>query len=148
MFTHILIPTDGSALAEKGVASGIDFARNVGARVTLFTAVPEYQPPGEGEVMAHKRGISLEEHERRSEQMASHILLPGAARAAVAGVRLDTEYVQCNYPSEAIIAAAKRHNCDAIFMASHGRKGLARLVKGSETFRVLTESDIPTVVLR
>jgi nucleotide-binding universal stress UspA family protein len=52
MYKHILIPTDGSEVAEKGVVAGVEYAREVGASVTFFTAVPEYQPPSEGEVLA------------------------------------------------------------------------------------------------
>ena len=69
MYKHILIPTDGTPIAEKAVAAGIEFARDNGAKVTLFTAVPEYEVPGEGKVMAHQV-ISLAEHARCSERKA------------------------------------------------------------------------------
>jgi nucleotide-binding universal stress UspA family protein len=148
MYQHLLIPTDGSKVADKAVSAGIAFAREAGARVTLFTAVPEYRSPSEGEVMARRPGISIEEHERRSQKKAHGVLLVGAARASTAGVPCDIDYVQSDRPSQAIIDAARRHGCDAIFMASHARKGFSRLLHGSETFAVLTHSDIPTVVLR
>jgi nucleotide-binding universal stress UspA family protein len=148
MYKHLLIPTDGSKVADKAVSAGIEFARGAGAKVTLFTAVPEFRFPSEGEVMARRPVISMDEHARRSQKKAHKVLLPGVARAGVAGVACDIDYVQSDHPSQAIIDAARRHGCDAIFMATHGRKGLSRLIHGSETLAVLTDSDIPTVVVR
>ena len=79
MYKHLLIPTDGSKVADKAVSAGIEFAREAGARVTLFTAVPEYRSPSEGEVMARRPGISIEEHERRAQKKAHGVqkLVPG-----------------------------------------------------------------------
>ncbi len=147
MYKHILIPTDGSEIAEKAVAAGIDFAREASAKVTLFTAVPEYEVPGEADLIA-KRAILPPEHDRRSREKAEAILAGPVARARMAGIEFDTDYVQSNRPWQAIIDAAKRHGCDAVFMGSHGRKGLSRLVHGSQTIDVLTHSDIPTLVYR
>ena len=147
MYKHILIPTDGSEIAEKAVAQGIEFAREAKARVTLFTAVPEYEPPSEAQVFA-RRVISIADHARESEEKARKILEHGTGLARAAGLEFDTDYGQSNQPWQAIVNAAKRHGCDAIFMASHGRKGLSRLVHGSQTVDVLTHSDIPTLVVR
>jgi nucleotide-binding universal stress UspA family protein len=69
-------------------------------------------------------------------------------QACAAGIAFKTDYVQNNHPWQAIIDAARRHGCDAIFMGSHGRRGLSRLVYGSQTVDVLTHSDIPTLVYR
>jgi nucleotide-binding universal stress UspA family protein len=148
MYKHILIPTDGSETADKAVAAGIEFAREAGARVTLFTAVPEYELPGEGKVMARMPIVSLDEHNRRSEKLAAGILASALRRARAAGVACQSDYAQSNYPYEAIIKAAERRGCDAIFMASHARKGLAALWHGSHTKDVLTHSTIPTLVYR
>lgn len=147
MYKHILIPTDGSDVAEKAVAAGIEFARESGARVTLFTAVPEYRPPSEGELRAG-RIVSIADHDRASEKMANGILASASRQARAARLEFDTDYAQSNRPWQAIIDAAQRHGCDAIFMASHGRRGLAAVWHGSETRQVLTHSRIPTVVLR
>jgi len=147
MYKHILIPTDGSPTADKAVAAGIEFARESGARVTLFAAVPEYPMPNEAAVMA-RRIISIDEHDRLSAQRAQEILASAAKRARDAGVDYDTDFVQSNRPSEAIVAAAASHGCDVIFMSSHGRTGLARMWHGSETEEVLTHSAIPTLVYR
>ena len=147
MYKHILIPTDGSEVAEKAVAQGIEYARETKARVTLFTAVPEYQPPSEAQVFA-RRVMSVAEHARQSEEIAQKNLEHGTSLAREARLEFDTDFEQSNQPWQAIVNAAKRHGCDAIFMASHGRKGLSRLVHGSQTVDVLTHSDIPTFVVR
>ncbi len=148
MYKHILIPTDGSEIADKAVDSGIDFAREAGARITFFTAVPEYELPSTSSVMAHQPVVSLAEHERRSAEKAKAILAKALEKARTCGVVCAGDHALSNKPYEAIIAAVKRHGCDAIFMSSHGRKGLARLWYGSETVEVLTHSDIPTLVVR
>jgi len=147
MYKHILIPTDGSETADKAVEAGLAFAREAGARVTLFTAVPEYEVPNEATLMS-RQAISIHEHDRRSAMRAQEILAPAARRARDAGVDYDTDFVQSNRPSDAIVAAAGSRGCDAIFMASHGRAGMARLWHGSATEEVLTHSAIPTLVYR
>jgi nucleotide-binding universal stress UspA family protein len=148
MYKHILVPTDGSATAQKAVEAGIDFARESGASITFFTAVPEYQVPLASEVMAHKPVMSMDEHERRSAEKARAILAPALERARTYGVEFESDHALSNKPYQAIIDAARRHGCDAIYMSSHGRKGLSRLLHGSQTLEVLTHSDIPTVVYR
>ena len=147
MYKHILIPIDGSPTADKAVQAGVDFARGAKARVTLFTAVPEYQPPGDAELMA-RRAVSLWDHERLSRDKAQAILQPAAERLRAAGIDCDTAYAECNRPHEAIIDAARAHGCDLILMSSHGRRGLSELWYGSETHAVLKHSSIPTLVYR
>jgi nucleotide-binding universal stress UspA family protein len=147
MYKHILIPTDGSEIAAKGVTAGIDYAREAGARVLFFTAGPEYEVPSEGQIMA-KQVKSLWQYERESEAAARAVLDKVAAAAKGANITFETDFARSDRPYEAIIDAAKRHGCDAIFMASHGRKGLDALWHGSQTQDVLTHSDIPTLVYR
>ena len=147
MYKHILIPTDGSEVAEKAVAAGIDFARESGARVTLFTAVPEYEPPSEADAYAG-RLVSIADHARKSEELARGVLARASDQARAARLEFKTDYAESNRPWHAIIDAAERHGCDAIFMASHGRKGLAAAWHGSQTREVLTHSTLPTLVFR
>jgi nucleotide-binding universal stress UspA family protein len=148
MYKHILIPTDGTPTAHKAVEAGIDFARESGARITFFTAMPEYVLPNVSEVMAHKAVMSLEDHERLSAEKAHAIQAPSLERARTCGVAFDADHALSDKPYEAIIAAARKHRCDAIYMASHARGTLSRLLHGSQTFKVLTNSDIPTLVVR
>jgi nucleotide-binding universal stress UspA family protein len=147
MFKHILIPTDGSELSDKAIDAGVDFAREVHARVTGFTAVPEYRIPSEIELMS-KRGVSLAQYERESRVQAEAALQKIADRARAAGVDYAAEYAQSDHPHEAIVRTALKRGCDLIFMASHGRRGLRALVYGSQAQGVLTHSKIPMLVYR
>lgn len=147
MYKHILIPTDGSDVAQKAVSSGIEFARESKARVTLFTAVPEYELPTASAVISGN-WLSPDDHALESERKASAILSKASEQARAAGVEFDTDYAQSNEPWKAIAAAAELHRCDAIFMATHGRKGLAAVWHGSQTREVLTHSTLPTLVYR
>lgn len=145
MYKHILIPTDGSEAASKAVRAGIEFAREAGAKVTLFTAVPAYVPPSTVEYLSHS-AISLEEHHRRSRAKAERVLAKSLDEARAAGVEVATDYAEHDRPNEAIVEASRRNGCDAIFMGSHARTGLAGLWHGSEALEVVTHSDVPTVV--
>ena len=147
MYQHILIPTDGSELSDKAINAGIDFAREVHARVTGFTAVPEYQVPSEADLMA-KHFVSLEQYERESRKLAEAALQKIADRARDARIEYNADYAQSDRPYEAIIRAALKHGCDLIFMASHGRRGISALIHGSQTQGVLSHSTIPTLVYR
>ena len=147
MYKHIMIPTDGSELSDKAIDAGVEFAKEVRARVTGFTAVPEYQMPSEVELMS-RHGISFEQYERDARRQAEAALQKIADRARAAGVEYDAEFVQSDRPHEAIVRAALKHGCDLIFMASHGRHGISALLHGSQTHGVLAHSKIPTLVYR
>lgn len=147
MFKHILIPIDDSKLSEKAIQNGVALARMMKARVTGFTAMPEYQIPSESEIMTRK-AISVVEHEKLSQKKAKTILGRLERRAEAAGVPCDTDFALNDRPDEAIVKAAGVHGCDLILMASHGRSGLSALLKGSETRGVLAKSAIPTLVYR
>ena len=146
MYKHILIPTDGSTTADKAVEEGLKFAKWAGARVTAFTALPEFHIPS-GEIIS-RTVESLPDFERRSAREASRLLGAIAQRAREAGVELDTDYALSDRPWQAIIQAAERNGCDLIFIASHGRKGVSAWLRGSETHEVLGNSRIPTLVCR
>jgi nucleotide-binding universal stress UspA family protein len=148
MYQHILIPTDGSDIAEKAVEAGTNYAREANAKVLFFTAVPEYQPPSEGEILAHKPITSVFQYEKDAEKAAQTILDKASAAAKKANVNFETDFALSDQPYQAIIEAAKRHGCDAIFMASHGRSGIPAWWYGSQTREVLTHTDIPTLVYR
>ena len=147
MFKHILIPTDGSETADKAVKVGLELAKSTGARITVFTAVPEYQTPVTSEIAAG-RILPMQEYERRALREAQPILRRAARRAEAAGVTADTAAAMSDRPWQAIVRAAKKHGCDLILIASHGRKGLSALMHGSETYEVLKHSKVPTLVVR
>ena len=145
--SHILIPTDGSELSAKAEREGLRLAKEQGARVTWFTALPEYQPPSQAAIM-NRSGESMAEHAERSRGIAQALLAPLVQQARAAGVACETDYVLDDHPAEAIVAAARRHGCDLIVMASHARTGLDALVHGSQTRDVLARCGVPMLVYR
>lgn len=147
MFKNILIPTDGSATAGKAVKAGIELAKELGAKVTGFYAVEAFQPQvyGEGYMIDNRTVKALEQRARDVGQ--KHIDAMGKA-AAAAGVSFKGVVTTAETPYDGIIDAAKKQKCDAIFMASHGRRGIAGLIMGSVTQKVLTHSKLPVLVYR
>lgn len=147
MYKHILIPTDGSPLSRKAVKEGVKLAKAIGAKVTFFNSPAEYEILVYGEYFPPDL-ITQEEYEERATRNAEKILAAAQKEAAAQGVPCSTLHQPSRAPWEAIIAAAKKCRCDLIFMASHGRRGLAGVLLGSETAKVLTHSKIPVLVYR
>jgi nucleotide-binding universal stress UspA family protein len=147
MYRNILVPTDGSDTAEKAVAAGIGYAREAGARVLFFTAVPEYRVPSEAQLLA-RHAVPLREYQRQAAEAAHVVLDKASRRAKDANIAFETDYALSDHPAAAIIDTARKHGCDAIFMATRARTGWSALVHGSETHDVLVNSDIPTLVYR
>jgi nucleotide-binding universal stress UspA family protein len=147
MFKHVLVPTDGSELSNTTVARSIAFAKEIGATLTFFYSQPDFPMPiyGEGALIDP---TTPEQFAHSAQQEAQRILDQAKAAANADGVEADTDTQVSEIPYEAIINAAGRHNCDLIFMASHGRRGIAGLLLGSETQKVLTHSKIPVLVFR
>src|SRR5262245_17351255 len=140
MYRHILIPTDGSKLAERGVAHGLALAKSLGATISFIFVVEPFS-----EVSSQFLETIATYAELRKEQAAS--VLDGAANAAkTAGVSCETIQAKSGQPHQAIIAAATNKGCDLIVMSSHGRSGLAALVIGSVTNKVLTHAQTPVLV--
>lgn len=147
MFKHLLVPTDGSQLSEATVTRAVSFAKDTGARITFFYAQPDFPMPiyGEGALIDP---TTPEQFAKSAEEEARKILGKAKQIADDAGVVADTDTVVNEVPYEAIIDAADRHGCDLIFMASHGRRGIAGLLLGSETQKVLTHTKIPVLIYR
>lgn len=147
MFKHILIPTDGSPVADKAVKAGLELAKALGAKVTGFYAIEAIQPQVYGEGYMIDQGL-VKEFERSAREAGEKHMATIAKAAAAAGVEFSSLVLKAETPYEGIIDAAKKKRCDAIFMASHGRRGLASLIMGSVTQKVLTHSKLPVLVYR
>jgi nucleotide-binding universal stress UspA family protein len=147
MFRHILIPTDGSAIASKAVRAGIRFARETGARVTGYYAFDTLRAHvNYGGYMASDKFVV--QMDRRAEHVGRKYLDAMAKLARAARVRFDSVCAKVPDPAEGIVATARRKNCDVIFIASHGRSGLSKLIMGSVTQKVLAHSKIPVLIYR
>ncbi|MCQ4163499.1 universal stress protein [Tahibacter harae] len=143
MFTHVLLPTDGSAQSTAAVECGLRLAKALNARATVFNAQPEFHV---FTVRAELLEDSREECVKHATAKADTCLGDARAVAKRLGFACDVEFVLSDQVYSAIIAAAQKHGCDLIVMASHGRRGMQALLLGSETHKVLTHGDIPVLV--
>ena len=148
MFKNILIPTDGSPIAGKAVNAGIELAKQLGAAVTgycAFAIAPE-RTDGEGYDIG---GIGADRALAMSARDVGENSVAAIAKAAAdAGVPFTVVVHEAKTPHDGIITTAIEHNCDLIVMASHGRSGIAGLILGSVTNKVLAQSKIPVLVFR
>lgn len=144
MYSHILIATDGSDLANKAVPHGLELAKLTGAKVTALTVRPHLD-----DFVAEGVVVTVSEEQREAfKQEVDHHLDYVRAKAGEVGVKLESVQVESGEPWKAIVKAAKDGGCDLIVMASHGRRGLSALIFGSETQGVLTHCEIPVLVTR
>jgi len=148
MFRHILLPTDGSDMSRNATRVAIGLAKNLGAKITAFHAIPPFTPPlGDG-VYGYVAVYTPEEYMESSRKWAAGVLAEIKAQCVGAGVPCDSLVVAEGAPWDAIITAATRAKCDLVVMASHGRRGIAGLLLGSEASKVLTHSKVPVLVCR
>jgi nucleotide-binding universal stress UspA family protein len=146
MYQHILISTDGSEIAQRGLDHGLALAKALGAKATIVTV---------SDVLAYVGGVAdvtgfqyYHEYVDIQKQAAERILASAREEALRTGVEADTLYFGQGSPAQAIIDTAKERDCDLIAMSSHGRRGLRRLMLGSVTSEVLALSPIPVLVVR
>lgn len=147
MFKHLLVPTDGSPLAQAAASRAIAFAREANAKITFICAEQRYPAMYLG-LGAITDGQAMREFNAAEDSVARKILAGCERQAAEAGVACDALALASDEPWEAIVAAAGRVQADVIFMASHGYRGVKALLLGSETQKVLTHSTIPVLVYR
>ena len=147
MYNRILIATDGSELSDKAGHAGLDLAALCGANVVALKVVAHYPRSYlEGSDL-----LDIKEAKRIETQWKeqAQTLLDGVkAFGLERKVNVSTEIVHSDLVAESIVETAKKHDCDLIVMASHGRKGLQRLLLGSETQHVLTHAPVPVLVLK
>jgi nucleotide-binding universal stress UspA family protein len=146
MYRHVLIPTDGSELAGRAVSHGLSLAKFVGAKVTALTVEASFDVYTVPASRVYAMSGAFAEHAERAKAHAQRILNGVAEQARAAGVDCETVQLEEDHPYEAIIATAEQRGCDLIVMASHGRSGLAAIVLGSVTTKVLTHTKIPVLV--
>lgn len=147
-YRHVLACTDGSPRARKAVAVAAKLAAACGSRLTVLFVMPPYILPAYGEAAQYVPGVTPKLYKQRANALAKEVLAPAARIAREAGLGCETLAVNADQPWEGVLHAAQRRGCDLIVMASHGRRGLAKALLGSETQKVLTHSRIPVLVVR
>jgi nucleotide-binding universal stress UspA family protein len=146
MTSKILIATDGSEIAEKAVDEGLTLAKKLGANAILLTATERWSA---FEIARASHTTNpLAQYEELAAKHATRILEAAGAKAKAAGVIYDTVHKADTAPAEAIVAEAERRNVDMIIMASNNRKGLDKILVGSQTLKVLALTDKPVLVYR
>ena len=144
MYKHILIATDGSELAEKAVAAGLELAKGLGARATTVTVS---EPWAIARTCHGSVGVPFDAYESAAAGEAAKALASARRLASELGVECATVHIK-EHTTEGILQAAENRGCDLIVMASHGRRGISRLVLGSHATRVLTNSSVPVLICK
>lgn len=147
MYQRILVATDGSELSNKAVQSAIALAALTGATLVALKVVPRY-PRNYMEGALPVDAANVKQIEAQWSATAQALVDGIKDDAGAQGVKVKALVAKSDLVAEAVIAAVHKHNCDLIVMASHGRKGIKRLLLGSETQHVLTHSHVPVLVLR
>lgn len=145
MFKKILVPTDGSPRSDRAAQEAIELAKQLeGSIIAISIAEPYPFPP----ISESPYIGGSEAYEQRALELAQEHVAKIAAAATAAGVPCETLVVHAINPHEEIVNAAETHQCDAIFMATHGRKGINRLFAGSETQKVIAHAKVPVTVFQ
>jgi nucleotide-binding universal stress UspA family protein len=148
MHKHILIATDGSELATKALEYGLALAKRDNARVTVVTATEPWSPLDIAHEARLRHPDPIGHFEELAAAAAKRILDDAAKRAKAHGVSCECVHVKDLHPAEGIVATAKDKGCDLIVMASHGRRGVRRLLLGSQAYEVLTHCTVPALIVR
>lgn len=144
MFKRILLPTDGSELSLRAIDTGLELASSLHASVYAFHVIPPLPPPYFADIALPADGVLFEQ----TEAFANRCLDAVKQRAAAAGVGYDGGTAINQRPATAIVEAAQEQGCDLIVMASHGWRGVDRLLLGSETHKVIVQGMVPVLVVR
>jgi nucleotide-binding universal stress UspA family protein len=148
MYKHILIATDGSDLARKGLEHGLGLAKLLNAKVSVLAVSEPLRP--EAARAAQLAGI--DNPTTRYDQQIDNLMKDRFAyigqRAQEHGVTVDLAHEIDISPAEAIVRFAKLRECDIIVMSSHGRRGIQKILLGSQTSEVLVKTAIPVLVIR
>ena len=148
MYKHILIASDGSDLADKAVEQGLDLAKGIGADVTIVTVTEPWSPMEMASRLEAGQNNAVDEFERQASEQAAAIFARAEAGAQKRGLSVHTVHVTDQHPADGIVDAAARRGCDLIVMASHGRRGIRRLLLGSQALEVLAGAPIPVLICR
>ena len=145
MYDRILVPTDGSDISAAAEKAAIAFARAHGSEIVALAVGQPQSPIASAEAaMAIDPGLDDEVLLAAANERARRV----ADACAAAGVTCTPLALLDYTPAEAIVATADSQGCDLIFMGSHGRRGLSRLIAGSVTEKVLADANVPVLVMR
>ena len=145
MYKHLLIATDGSELAQKAVTQGLALARALAGKVTVVTVTEPLYAMFSGDMPYTP---PMEDYEKSIAESAAAILTSVTAQAQAQGQPCEVLHVRDRYPADGIVESANKLGCDLIVMASHGRRGISRMLLGSQANQVVVHSPIPVLICR
>lgn len=149
MYHHILVATEGSELANKGLEQAIALAKQLSAKLSIVTVTDLF--PSYGIVVAPGLSTSpeiFEEYRVSMAEQAKVIVQQAIAKARESGVEADGLHIENQSPAVGIVEAAVSQNADLIIVASHGRRGMNKLILGSQAAEVLSLSKVPVLVVK
>jgi nucleotide-binding universal stress UspA family protein len=145
MYANILLSTDGSDVARKGVKHGMNLAKALNAKVTVITVTEPL--PGSSSVWVPSQEM-VDRYDAACKEHAGKVLDEARTLAEEIGISAELLHVPNAPAATAIIETAKSKGCDLIVMASHGHRGVRKLVLGSQTSEVLADGSVPVLVVR
>ncbi len=148
MFKHILIATDGSDIAWRAVTKGLQLAKDVSAKVTIVTVTELWSAKDMSSDFSRIGPSPIEKYEEKMAEYATRTLRAVTDYAAKLGVACDAVHVPDRRPAEGIVDTALERACDLICMASHGRRGISRLMLGSQSNEVVATTTLPVLIFR
>ena len=148
MYKHIFVSTDGSDLSGNAIRTAVALASTTGAKLTGVYVIAPFVASAYGDGVMYGPVLTRKSYKEITGREARKALAEVEIEARAGGAQCTTMSITADSPWAGIIVAAKSRRADLIVMASHGRRGLAGIVLGSETMKVLTHSTIPVLVCR
>ena len=146
MYKNMLIATDGSEVGQKALDQGFDLAKTLGAKVTVVKVTEMWSAL---DIASSQDTVGMvERFESYQSAVAKEVLDKASAQAKEMGIACDAVHVKDSIPAEGILRTAQERSCDVIVMGSHGRRGIKRLLLGSQATDVLTHATIPVLICR
>jgi len=148
MYKNILIATDGSKFALQAVKHGLKLAKTTGSPVTLVTVTDIWSALEIARQTRDGTQNPITAYEKAATEAADKILAAAKALAVKAGVKCNTLHVKDMHPAEGIMEITAKKGCDLVVMASHGRRGVEKLLLGSIAAEVLTRGKVPVLIVK
>ena len=148
MYKNILIATDGSDLADEAIQHGLSLAKELSAKTTIVTATEIWSASDIAARTESGETDAIKLYEDFQASRAKKILTEAESKANSIGVACETIHVRDRHPAEGIIETANSRNVDLIVMASHGRRGIKKVLLGSVANEVVSHSPVPVLICR
>lgn len=148
MYRHILAATDGSELASKALHHAAHLAKGLGAKLTIVTVTEPWPVLATAQRAQERKADPIGQFEAEANAWAQTVLGNAKAEANAQGVACETLHIADQRPADGILQAAQACGCDAIVMATHGRRGLRRMMLGSQAADVVAEASVPVIIVK